>query len=80
MRAITALSFGFALTASAFALAIAPASAVETPVASATLPGNFTKVDDREHHERCERVRHECREMHHEHERRFHRCMEEHHC
>jgi hypothetical protein len=83
VRTITSAFFGLALSASAFALASTPVSAVEAPGGITTIEkGGITKVDDRdrEGRERCERVRRECRERHGDHDREYRECTEREHC
>jgi hypothetical protein len=79
MSTATTTCFGLALAISAFALAAVPALAVEAPAISATVKGSLTKVEDRDH-DRCERVRKECRERHHDHEGEFGECVRRKHC
>jgi hypothetical protein len=79
MRIITSAGFGFALAVSAFAVASAPSSAIESPALISRAPNHFMKVDDRDR-ERCERVRRECRDRHHEREKEFRECVEREHC
>ena len=82
MRTITSAFFGLALAASAFALATAPASAVEVPTVNVIAKGGITKVEDRdrEGRERCERVRRECREQHGNRDREYNECVERERC
>ncbi len=79
MRAIMAAGFGLTFALSAFTLAAGPTSAFETPVVSKAKQSFITKVDERDH-ERCERVRRECRERHHEHEKEYRECVVREHC
>lgn len=80
MRTIASACFGFALALSAFGLASVPSRALEAPISKPAVPGDITKVGEREEHERCERVRRECRERHHDHEREYRECVEREHC
>ena len=84
MKTITSVCFGFALALSAFALTSAPTSALEAPAAAPIVNSGITKVqegyrEEREHAERCEHVRDECRERHRDREE-YRECVERHHC
>jgi hypothetical protein len=79
MKTITIAFFGLALSASAFALASTPVSAAELRITTIMKTG-FTKVDDREGRERCERVRRECRERHGLDQREYNVCVERERC
>ena len=73
MRTIASAFFGLTLAASSFALSSIPVSAVEAPAVG------ITKVEERDH-ERCERIRHECRERHGDRDREYRECVEREHC
>ncbi len=79
MKTLATLCFGFALAGTAFGLAAMPASAVEAPALVSKAPSNIVRVEEHEH-ERCERVRRECRERHHEHEHEYRDCVKAEHC
>ncbi len=79
MRMIASAVLGLALSASVLALASMPVSAFEAPAISPIVKGGITKVDERDH-ERCERVRRECRDRHGDHEREYRECVAREHC
>ncbi len=80
MRTVAFASFGFALAVGAFALTGAQSLAVEAPSLKTTVQSNVTKVGEREEHERCDRVRRDCRERHHGHEREYRECVARERC
>lgn len=63
MRMLASAFFGFGYVCAAFALVSTPVSAVEAPAVTKSVNGWITKVEERDH-ERCERIRRECRERH----------------
>lgn len=79
MRTIPSAFFALALAVSSLAVATIPVSAVEAPVAVPAVEHGITRVDERDH-ERCERIRHECRERHGDHDREYRECVEREHC
>jgi hypothetical protein len=77
MRIIASTGIGFAFAVSAFAFFAPPASAVERPVLLSKPQTGIIKVEE---HDRCERVRRDCRERHHDHEREYQECVKAERC
>ena len=77
MRTLTVSCVGFALALSAFALAGAPASAMEVSAVPSAPSSAITKVDWRSH---CDRWRVRCRQKYPAGGWRFRRCLAIHAC